>query len=137
MAMARKSEEELHPTMVRLPEGLRRKLEELAAFYGRSLNNEIIYRLLRSYAEEKAGKEQAREDATTLSKESMSVRLDRIERTLESYERLLRAQQKVAHDALAALAKASAKTSDPVSVVRSHSQGEPLGLTFTTKDESK
>jgi len=104
--MARKSQE-LHPTMVRLPENLRRELEQLAAFYGRSLNNEIIYRLERTRADDKARKQQASEDARTLSKESMSERLDRIERTFESYERLLRAQQKVAQHALAALAKAT------------------------------
>jgi hypothetical protein len=109
--VARKTQE-LHPTMVRLPEKLRRELEALAAFYGRSLNNEIIYRLERSRAEDKAKKERASEDAKTLSKESMSERLDRIERTFESYERLLKAQQKVAQDALAALARRSAKTTD-------------------------
>jgi hypothetical protein len=111
--VARKSKDDLHPTMVRLPEALRRELAQLAAFYGRSLNNEIIYRLERSRAEDKAKKERANEDARTFSKESMTERLDRIERTLESYERLLRAQQKVAQDALAALARGSAKTSEP------------------------
>jgi Arc-like DNA binding domain len=109
--VARK-DKELHPTMVRLPEGLRRELEQLASFYGRSLNNEIIYRLERSRAEDKARKQQANEDAKALSKESMSDRLDRIEKTLESFASVLKAQQKVAQDALAALARQSKKTDE-------------------------
>jgi Arc-like DNA binding domain len=111
--VARKSKDGLHPTMVRLPEKLRRELEDLASFYGRSLNNEIVYRLERTRAEDRAKKQQANEDAKALSPSSLSERLDRIEKTLESFARLLKAEQKVAQDAMAALARGSKKADEP------------------------
>jgi hypothetical protein len=58
--MARKSRGS-RPTMVRLPEGLRRQLEQLAKFYGRSLSAEIIYRLEQSIAERTKGGQSADE----------------------------------------------------------------------------
>ena len=46
--MARKPQE-LRPVMVRIPEGVRRRLEREAVRNGRSMNTEIIHRLERSF----------------------------------------------------------------------------------------
>jgi hypothetical protein len=51
---------ELRPVMVRLPEKLRRNLEQLAHFYSRSMNAEIIYRLERSIAEDRERRQRKR-----------------------------------------------------------------------------
>jgi hypothetical protein len=99
--------------MVRLPEKLRRELEELARFYGRSLNSEIIHRLERTRDEDKSKKQRSNEDAKTLSKESMSDRLDRIEKTLETFSRLLKVQQTVALEALKKLPRDHAQVHEP------------------------
>jgi hypothetical protein len=88
---------------LRLPKKLHRQLVQLGTFYNRSLNAEIIYRLEQAMAE---GTKTRRPEG------SLSDRLDKIEKTLESYAGLLKAQQKVAGDAMAALARASKKT-DP------------------------
>lgn len=94
--MARKPDD-LHPTMVRLPEGLRHDLEQSARRHGRSLNAEIIYLLNQSLYQ---------------TSPSLVDRLDRIEGTLRSFSGLMRAQQKVAHGALAALKSSVSKPKD-------------------------
>ena len=43
---------ELVPLMTRLPEALRRRLEQAAAKSGRSMNGELIYRLQESFSKE-------------------------------------------------------------------------------------
>ena len=111
--MARPSQK-LHPTMVRLPERLRQHLEQNASLNGRSMNSEIIHRLERSLT---ADDEEIRAALLRAADEvggspSLSDRLDRIEKTLESYASVLKAQQKVAQDALAALARQSKKTDE-------------------------
>jgi len=83
--MARKPDD-LHPTMVRLPETLRRDLERWADIHGRSLNAEIIFRLEQSLADNKGGR-------------SLSDRLDQIEKNLDFFGGIMRAQQRVAQDA--------------------------------------
>src|SRR5262249_43587789 len=99
--MARKPDD-LHPTMVRLPEGLRRELERWADIHGRSLNGEIIFRLLQSLADTKSGR-------------SLADRLDQIENNIELFAGIMRAQQKVAQDALDALKKAREEKGQPPS----------------------
>jgi hypothetical protein len=111
--VARK-DKELHPTMVRLPERLRQHLEQNASLNGRSMNSEIIYRLERSLT---ADDEEIRAALLRAADEvggspSLSDRLDKIEKTLESYASVLKAQQKVAQDALAALARQSKKSDE-------------------------
>jgi hypothetical protein len=91
--------------MVRLPETLRRDLEQWATFHGRSLNAEIIYRLEQSLAEAKARRGGRLEP-------SLSDRLDKIEKVLTSFSGMIRAQQKVAQEAMA-LAKKSRENDDP------------------------
>jgi hypothetical protein len=76
--------------MVRLPEKLRLQLTQLAAFNGRSMNAEIIYRLEQSLAEDRAKKGRP--------EPSLSERLDKIEKTLVSFAGVLKAQQRVALD---------------------------------------
>jgi hypothetical protein len=98
--MVRKTQK-LRPVMVRLPETLRRQLAELADSNARSMNTEIIYRLEQALTEDRAKEP---------PKASLAERLDKIEKTLESYASVLKAQQKVAQDALAALARESKKT---------------------------
>jgi len=78
--------------MVRLPEELRRNLARWADIHGRSLNAEIIYRLEQSLADDKGGR-------------SLSDRLDQIEKGLDFFGGIIKAQQKVAQDALDALKK--------------------------------
>jgi plasmid stability protein len=97
--MARKPDD-LHPTMVRLPEGLRRDLEQSADRHGRSLNAEIIYLLNQSLYQ------------TRQPDPSLVDRLDRIERVLRSFGGLMKAQQKVAQDAVAALKSSVNKPKD-------------------------
>jgi Arc-like DNA binding domain len=92
---------ELRPVMVRLPEPVRVQLTQLAAFNGRSMNAEIIYRLERSLAEEKATRRRP--------EPAIAERLDQIEKTLESFKGVLKAQQTVALE----LAKRLDKTSEP------------------------
>jgi Arc-like DNA binding dprotein len=106
LSVARKSQDDLRPTMVRLPEALRRDLEQAATFYGRSLNAEIIYRLEQSLIEAKAKK-------SVRPEPSLAERLDKIEKTLNSFAGIMRAQQRVAQDAMAALAKDSMQTNEP------------------------
>jgi|SRR5215467_2879550 len=91
--MARKPHD-LHPTMVRFPEAMRRELEQSAALHGRSLNAEIIYLLNQSLYEAK-GRRAGQLDP------SLADRLERIENALRYYARLIKAQQSVAQDALA------------------------------------
>jgi hypothetical protein len=98
----------LHPTMVRLPETVRSDLEQWATFHGRSLNAEIIYRLEQSLAEAKARRGGRLEP-------SLSDRLDKIEKVLTSFSGMMRAQQKVAQNAMA-LAKGSRENDEPEDV---------------------
>jgi hypothetical protein len=98
--------------MVRLPERLRKHLEQNASLSGRSMNAEIIYRLERSLT---ADDEEIRAALLRAADEvggspSLSDRLDKIEKTLESFASVLKAEQRVAQDALAALARESKKT---------------------------
>jgi hypothetical protein len=93
---------ELRPVMVRLPEPLRQQLTRLAAFYGRSMNAEIIYRLEQSLAEDKAQRRRPIEP-------SLSERLDKIEKTLESFTGVLKAQQSVALELAKKLEKDESK----------------------------
>jgi hypothetical protein len=100
--MARKTQE-LRPTMVRLPANLRRELERVAELHERSLSAEMIYRLEQSLLSEdpKGGPER-----------SVGERLTAIEKTLETFWRILKAQQKVTQDAIGALTKATTEAKD-------------------------
>jgi hypothetical protein len=97
--------DDLHPTMVRLPEALRRDLEQWATLHGRSLNAEIIYLLEQSLADAKVRRGGRLEP-------SLSDRLDKIEKTLSSFTGLMKAQQKVAQDALAVLKRTADEPED-------------------------
>jgi len=100
--VARWSQDDLHPTMVRLPEGLRRELEQWATLHGRSLNAEIIYLLEQSLADAKVRRGGRLEP-------SLSDRLEKIEKILSSFRGLMKAQQNVAQDALTALKRREPK----------------------------
>ena len=91
--MARKPDD-LHPTMVRFPEAMRRELEKSAALHGRSLNAEIVYLLNQSLYEAK-GRRAGQLDP------ALADRLERVENVLRHYGGLIKAQQRVAQDALA------------------------------------
>jgi Arc-like DNA binding domain len=83
---------ELRPVMVRLPEKLRRQLAQLATFYGRSMNAEIIYRLEQSLIEDRAQREYWQRQAK--GQELLLSRLD--EALLRAVEKMERAGFKIA-----------------------------------------
>jgi hypothetical protein len=89
--MPRKSPE-LRAVMVRLPEKLRRQLAQLATFYSRSMNAEIIYRLEQSLIEDRAQREYWRKQAK--GEELLLSRLD--EALLRAVEKMERAGFKIA-----------------------------------------
>ena len=68
--MARRTQE-LRPVMVRIPEGLRRRLEREAVRNGRSMNTEIIHRLERSFADLGSEMAQLAQQAGTTAAEKM------------------------------------------------------------------
>jgi Arc-like DNA binding domain len=111
--MARKPDD-LHPTMVRLPETLRRDLDRWADLHGRSLNAEIIYRLEQSLADDKGGR-------------SLSDRLDQIEKNLDFFGGIMKAQHKVAEDAQ----KVAREALDALNKFREEKE-RPSGTTTST-----